>query len=228
MKHALVSISAFLAVAQFAGAQVLATWTFESNTPADLSNSPTLSGIAADLGAGTASGFHSSAATDWTTPAGNGSANALSSNTWSAGDYYQFSVSTLGYSGISVSWDQTGSNTGPANFALSYSINGTDFTNAYSYSVINGGWSSSSAVPTTSFAFDFSGVAALNNQAAVQIRLVDVGALAINGGTVAAGGTGRVDNFSVAASAIPEPSTYAMICGGLTLGFVALRRRLRR
>ncbi|HLP01787.1 MAG TPA: hypothetical protein VK163_07160 [Opitutaceae bacterium] len=228
MKHALASISAFLAVAQFAGAQVLATWTFESNTPADLSNSTTISGVAADFGAGTASGFHASAATDWTTPVGNGSANALSSNTWSVGDYYQFTVATLGYSGISVSWDQTGSNTGPASFALSYSINGTDFTNAYSYSVTNGSWSASSAVTTTSFAFDFSGVEALNNQTAVQFRLTDLGTVAINGGTVAAGGTGRVDNFSVSAAAIPETSTYAMIFGGLTLGFVVLRRRMRR
>ena len=37
-----------------------------------------------------------------------------------------------------------------------------------------------------------------------------------------------IDNVSVTAgTAIPEPSTYAMILGGLTLGLVALRRYRR-
>lgn len=35
------------------------------------------------------------------------------------------------------------------------------------------------------------------------------------------------DNLAVAASAIPEPSTYAAILGALALGFVAYRRRQR-
>lgn len=35
------------------------------------------------------------------------------------------------------------------------------------------------------------------------------------------------DNLAVAASAIPEPSTYAAILGLLALGFVAYRRRLK-
>ncbi|QYY37380.1 PEP-CTERM sorting domain-containing protein [Ruficoccus sp. ZRK36] len=37
-----------------------------------------------------------------------------------------------------------------------------------------------------------------------------------------------VDNLQVYGNAVPEPSTYAAIAGGLALAFVALRRRLRK
>jgi hypothetical protein len=37
-----------------------------------------------------------------------------------------------------------------------------------------------------------------------------------------------IDNFSLTFSAIPEPSTYAMVAGGGLLGFAFIRRRLRR
>ena len=59
----------------------LAQWTFETTPPADAPNSaiyPNL--IAADVGAGNASGVHAKAATDWTTPIGNGSANSFASS----------------------------------------------------------------------------------------------------------------------------------------------------
>lgn len=77
---------------------VIAKWTFETSPPADLFDSATIGSIAADEGTGTALGSHASAATDWTTPSGNGSANSLSSNTWAVGDYCQFSLETTGYS----------------------------------------------------------------------------------------------------------------------------------
>ena len=52
--------------------------------------------------------------TSYTSPAGNGSAYAFSSNVWKAGDYYQAKFDTTGYSGISFSFDMTRSSTGPA------------------------------------------------------------------------------------------------------------------
>jgi len=39
-----------------------------------------------------------------------------------------------------------------------------------------------------------------------------------------ANGVSRVDNFSVATSAVPEPSTYALVAGFLAVGFAASRR----
>ena len=61
-------------------------------------------------------------------PAGNGSAHSFSSNVWAVGDYYQFQVSTLGQSQIGLVFDQTSSSTGPGNFKVQYSTNGTTFT----------------------------------------------------------------------------------------------------
>ena len=61
----------------------------------------------------------------WSNPAGNGSAKSLSSNNWATGDYYQFTltISDSEFSGLGLSvyrFDQTGSNTGPKDFQLSY------------------------------------------------------------------------------------------------------------
>ena len=48
--------------------------------------------------------------------AGNGSTKSLSANNWSVGDYWQLQLSTVGFSGLSLSYDQTGSATGPQGF----------------------------------------------------------------------------------------------------------------
>ena len=92
-------------IAGVAHADTLADWTFESSIPA------TSGPFAAEIGTGAASGHHASTST-YSSPAGNGSAHSFSSNTWAAGDYYQFSTSTLGDSAISLSFDQTSSSTG--------------------------------------------------------------------------------------------------------------------
>jgi hypothetical protein len=48
----------------------------------------------------------------------------MNSNHWAQNDYLQFAFSTIGYTAINISWDQTGSNTGPKDFKVQYSING--------------------------------------------------------------------------------------------------------
>ena len=53
---------------------------------------------------------------------------SFSSTAWSVGDYYQFQVSTLGDPNVALAWDQTSSTTGPRDFLLQYSTNGTTFT----------------------------------------------------------------------------------------------------
>lgn len=220
----LVLIAALFA-ASSANAATVAKWTFES-----LPTTVTAGPYSADIGSGSALGVHAGSATVYSSPAGNGSSKSFSSNTWAVNDYYQFSVSTTGYDTISLSWDQTGSNTGPKNFSLAYSTNGTSFTNFANYSVINGSWSAGAAVNTTSFSQNLSAVTALNNQANVYFRLVDNSTTAINGTTVASGGTGRVDNFTVSGVAVtvsvPEADTYAMMLAGLGLmGFMVRRRK---
>lgn len=214
------------AVVSSASAQTIAQWTFETSPPADLNNSATISGILADVGTGTASGFHADATTDWSTPVGNGSVNSLSANTWGIGDYFEFNLGTVGYSGIGVSWDQTSSSGGPRDFTLQYSTDGINYTDFASYLVRNNAspaWTSSTASALYSYAFDLSAVPVLDNAANVSFRLIDVSNVSSSGGTVAASGTDRVDNFTV--YAVPEPSGLATI-GGLML--LVCRNWLRR
>src|SRR5215813_895849 len=192
---------------------LLAGWGFEGVTTTNTGQTPTVSvgSPAADSGALTAgsafTGFHTSAATAWSNPAGNASVKSVSANNWAVGDYYQFSCSTIGYNAINITWDQTGSNTGPRDFKVQYSTNGTTFTDATgtnsTYVVTNDSWSSSGSPKSVSRrTLDLSAVSALDNQATVYIRLVDTSATAVTGGTVATGGTGRIDNFTVNGTAV--------------------------
>ena len=109
----------------------IAKWGFDAITTANTGTTVNLGSgsTAADQGVQTSgssfTAVHSSASTVWSNPAGNGSTKAISSNNWTVGDYYQFVVNTNGYYNISVLFDQTGSNTGPRNFKLQYSKNGT-------------------------------------------------------------------------------------------------------
>lgn len=230
MIKTLIASAALAALALPAHAVTVVQWDFE-NAPADLTNSTTSPVVAASLGVGAAVGVHTSAATDWTTPSGNGSANSLSSNTWGVGDYYQFSFGTLGYGDMALSFDQTSSGTGPRDFTLAYSTNGSSFTNFASYAVLvngapNPSWSSSTYNSVFTYTFDLSTLAALDNQASVVVRLIDSSTVAANGGVVASGGTGRIDNFTVMLSPVPEASTTAMLLAGLAaVGFLARRRQ---
>jgi hypothetical protein len=138
-------------------------------------------------------------------------------------------VGTIGFTGIQVSFDQTSSNTGPKDFELQYSTDGTSFTNIAAYSVLaNGGspnasWNGTTASSAYNFSYDLSSASVILGQSTVYFRLIDLDTIAENGGTVASTGTDRVDNFTV--TAIPEPSTYAMVAGLAGLGFAILRRR---
>ncbi|KAI9449616.1 hypothetical protein F5148DRAFT_1291378 [Russula earlei] len=202
----------------------IASWGFEgltySTSGFTIVGAAILTGsTTADAGTQTSSSAfsaaHAGSATVWSGPAGNGSTHSLSSNTWAGGDYYQFQVKTTGYSGISITWDQTGSATGPLSFKLQYSTDGTNFTDApstianYTYNLVATGvivpisWSAGTAVTTTTKTADFSSITALNNATSVYFRLTLLStSTAINGGTIAAGGTDRVDNFIVAGATV--------------------------
>jgi MYXO-CTERM domain-containing protein len=209
-----------------AGAVTVAQWTFETSVPV------TAGPFAAEVGSGTALGSHTSGSAVYSNPVGNGSGESFSSNYWSVDDYYQFQTSTTGYADVMLSWDQTSSSTGPKDFKLSYSTDGTVFTDFASYAVLGNGtspnlsWSSSTPQPVYNFAYDLSGVTALDNQAKVYFRLTNTSTTAINGSAVATSGTDRVDNFMIAAAPVPEADTWAMLLAGLGLvGFMARRRK---
>jgi hypothetical protein len=214
-------------------AQTIAQWTFETsfstitNTPAGT----TLAGLNPETGTGAASGVHASAATVWSSPSGNGSLHSFSANTWGVNDYYQFQTSTLGFNNIGISYDQTSSATGPGRFDLAWSTDGTTFTPIATANVIqvngspNVAWTPSSYNSLYLFTYDLSGVTALNNQAAVYFRLTDSATTSANGGTVAAGGTDRVDNFTIGVVPLPEPTSVGLLLGGLGLVGWRLRRK---
>ncbi len=205
--------------------QIISQWTFEVNTPADLTDTATILGIAADVGAGTASGVHVSSLTDWSTPVGNSSVNSLSSNNWAVGDYFQFQVSTTGFSDIHLIWNQTSSNTGPRDFALQYSTDGSTFTqfgNAYQVpaNANSNAWATNTYISIAEFSFDLSSLTAINGQSAVIFDWSITPRFSANGGTVATAGTDRVDNFTVSQGTVsiapvPEPGTVALIAMGL-------------
>lgn len=203
-------VSAALMMAASATAQTIAQWTFETSIP-------TTSGpLSPELGLGTAT---SNTGGTFTNPAGWGSVESWGSDNWTIGEYFEFQVSTTGFESISLSWQQTGSNTGPANFNLSYSTDGVSFTSIGNYTVTNDGWNTTATPAASVKSFDLSSISAINNTASVYFRLSVVDAVSIAGGTVANGGTSRIDNFTVAV--VPEPSTVALIgigCGVLLFG----------
>jgi hypothetical protein len=234
-------LSSLLAI-QITKADVLADWTFESSglgssSPsfapgANTATTNFFAELGTQAGTATAVGLHSTAAT-YTSPAGNGSAKSLSANNWSVGDYFQFSLNTTGYQGITLSYDQTGSATGPSKFFLEYSTDGTSFTtfgNTNSLLVNaapNFTWNTTTTTNGYNFAYDLSSVNVLTNSSLVVFRVVDASTASLNGGTVATTGTDRIDNFIVngTAFAVPEPSIVALASMGGMACLVALRRK---
>lgn len=219
------TVAALIALAGIAGAaqaDVLANWTFEVSVPT------TAGPFAAELGVNAAtsqaSGAHAGTSA-YSNPVGNGSAESFSSNNWLVGDYYQFTTSTLGYQSITMQLDQTSSGTGPRDFTFQYSTDGLVFVNLTGYSVLanaapNNFWSSSTYYPEHTYAFTLP--AALDNQANVWFRVAQSSTVSAGGGTVASGGTNRVDNVFINGTLVPAPASVALI--GLA-GLVAGRRR---
>jgi hypothetical protein len=219
-------------------ADVLANWTFQTAAStnniigAGLTPGATQSGVLADIGTGTASASHATAATAWSIPSGNGSSNSWSANNWTLGDYYQFSVSSAGFQNITVSYDQVGSATGPGHFDFEYSTDGSSFTPVGSiYNLVSSpSWNpnTASGAAAESFSYDLSLILALNNLPAVYFRIIDQSATtggAINLGNVGTAGTDRVDNFIVNATPLPEPSTIALAALGGLAGLFGWRRK---
>ena len=204
-------------VASAASADVIAGWSIPtavaaSTTGAGYSYGEANSGARAS-GSGLR-GDHSNALTAWTSPTGNGSTYALSSNAWNVGDYYQISLNTIGYSGVSVAWEQTRSSTGPAGFEAVLSVDGgTTFSSLGSYTVNQVSWSATVPVTTSSFGYLAS---AADNQIGIIIRFKVVTA-----GTSTTTGTNRIDNI-VVSGVIPAPGAIALL--GLA-GLIGRRRR---
>ncbi len=232
MSKSLVSLSLaaglVLAAPIAAQAQIVVTqWNFNAST-----TTPSVGAGAASLVGGTTATFASGAAnggsTDPQGTTGNFGWNlstfpAATAGNLSAGA--QFAVSTLGQSGIVVSWDQRHSNTSSAVVQFQYSTNGTTFTNFGMPFIASAGdtWFNNRTV-------DLSGVAGVSNNASFAFRIVSSFAPAAGGyvasttgSSYATTGTWRFDMVTV--SAVPEPTTTALLLAGLAaVGLLARRR----
>ena len=206
----LVAAGLTLAGYQAAAQTTIAQWTFEA-LPSNLSYTPgsgvsttnfiadggTQSGIASLTGKHTASPAFGTGA--FSSPAGSGSSRALSMAGWTnnPGDYYQVLVNTTGFTNINLTLNQQSSGTGPKDFKVMYSTDGSTFTQIATFTSGNAAWVTNTV--------DFSSVTTLANAPAVYIRLVDNSTTSANGGTVGSGGTSRIDNVVVAGTIAGPP-----------------------
>lgn len=218
MKH----LAAAVVLAGMAGAArgaVIANWTFEVSDPPSTTG-PTNGPHAPEAGAGSATGFHADPAGGWSSPSGNGSNNSWNGNTWTAGDYFQFQVSTVGLQDVVLAWDQTRSSSGPPTWDLQYATNVsgpfTTFTDNYTVPVVT--WNTSTP-GGTSFSADLSGVTSVDDAPVVIFRI-----LADSSPTFASGSS-RLDNVLVSGTPIPEPATGVLIGFGLILNLGPRTRR---
>lgn len=227
-KLSLVAVVAATAVATSASAALVAGWTITTAFPTGTGNVPT--GVTYSVGAAndglqTAGSelrsVHSLAAATYTSPSGNGSQYAFSSNNWSIGDYYEARLSTLGYSDISISWDQCRSSTGPLTFELIMSTDGgLNFTTLLaSYTVLQSG---GGGAPATWSSTIYNPIYTLNQAAAAADNQADVIFRFRSLVAGASSGSSRIDNVMIYSGPIPAPGAIALL--GVA-GLAGLRRR---
>jgi hypothetical protein len=218
--HRVLGLAAILCAPAVYG-DTIADWTFETSQPT--SAGP----YSPEVGSGSATGHHANSTT-YSTPAGDGSAHSYNSTNWSSGDYYQFQISTAGYSNITLSFEQTSSGSGPADFNLQYSTNGTTFNLVQSYSVGDTSWGTTGSPKSTIFS-NISLPFAVTNQATVYIRMTDADTTSAGGASVGTAGTDRVDNVSLTGDKLAISAPLPAASEGLLLsgGFLAMGRRRR-
>ena len=217
------SAVAAVAACAAANADIVAGWTFQ-NSAFISSTTGSSTFTYPQTGTTTAfTGYHADARTKWYNNVGNGSTAAVNSDYWTVGDYYQASLSTTGYTGISLNFDMTRSASGPANFKVDISTNGGgSWSTIGTVSVIQnaaaptgaGAWTS--ATYLSAYTSTITGITAAENQASLLIRWISTSAA---GGT---GGTARIDNVQINGTLVPAPGAAALV--GLA-GLMARRRR---
>ena len=224
-----------VALVSSANGAMIAGWSITTAFPTGAGNVPTGTSYVPPMAVGAPAGpadqgdqtsgsslssYHTLAAATYTSPAGNGSQYAFSSNNWSIGDYYEARVSTSNYSNISVSWDQARSSTGPASFELIFSVDGgTSWTTVAAYTVLqSGGGGAPGTWSSTTYNALYSSSQALAGAEDASLLIVRFRSLV----TAAATGSSRIDNVVISGDVVPAPGAVALLA---VAGLVSRRRR---
>jgi hypothetical protein len=134
--------------------------------------------------------------------------NTIFTSGWNgAGGYWQVQINTLGYSQLTLSSINYGSSTGPKDFKIQYSTDGTTFTDVTNGAFVQGSSYSATAFGPNNLVLP----AAVENQPNVYIRWLNYTTTSIGNGTTAAGGNSRIANIAVmgvqgAQSTLPDAS----------------------
>jgi hypothetical protein len=144
---------------------VMAQWTFDNPTPSSTSApAPTTANV-------TATAAQSGVNQLVYQPTGARSGNAWSGTGWSQtatpNSYYEFNVSTVGYTGIKLSLWHSRSSTGPQNISVQYSVDGASFSEIGSYTV---------ATSVSQTTVDFSALPLLDNNPNARFRIYGINA----------------------------------------------------
>ena len=195
---------------------IIAQWTFETSQPSG-SNAAGIAktNIAAEVGYNAVASCSHTGASVYSSPAGDGTVHSFSSTNWQVGDYYQFTCSTVGASNISLAWDQVSSPTGPAQFGVLASADGTNFVvvgfiNVFANGSLSGpasAWTSQIYNSTTHYSLPLPFSPNFANQPMIWIQIQDFATNSASGGGVQSGGTDRIDNFTVMGQPTGPPGT---------------------
>ncbi|CAM3695202.1 YDG domain-containing protein [Flavobacterium gelidilacus] len=123
--------------------------------------------------------------------AGN-STESASANAWQSGDgtkYWQIDFDATGFSNIALSSAQRSSNSGPKDFKIQYKVGVGSWTDTGTDVVVANNFSTGVASLTLPSACD--------NQSNVSVRWIMTSNTSVNNGTVAGGGTSRIDDIIV-------------------------------
>ena len=137
---------------------------------------------------------------------GGSGTNAPNSNNWPSGDdyYWYISFSTNNYRDLTLSSKQRGSNTGPRDFKVQWSLDGSDWEDVAGSEIMVANNFTSGVIEDVSLPIE------MENQDTVYLRWIKTSNTSVNGGTVGSAGTNRIDDIRVDG----EPLTYTIEYSG--------------